>query len=160
MLARVLSFLTGFIKNKPTQTATDLSITAHGLTKNKELIELLYKHGVGISYKDTLMLRDFWTYNDLINSHFCPVEIPEDVPCVVIVDNDDFKSDTLTGEATSAHRTNVMFVQPGSLEVKPDESSDRSIGKEVIASTVDQVCDDYNKLSAYKATERKNIPTR
>ena len=48
------------------------------------------------------MLRDFWTYNDLRNPHFCPVEGSH---CVVVVDNDDFKSDTLTGDVTAADRT-------------------------------------------------------
>ena len=62
------------------------------------------------------MLRDFWTYNDLTNPHFCPMEISEGSPCVVVVDNDDFKSDTLTGDATAAHRTNVMFIQPEDLK--------------------------------------------
>ena len=81
------SFLTSYIKNKPTLTAINLSVISHGLTKNKEF---LYKHEIGISYKSVLMLRDFWTYNDLINTNFCPVEISEGSPCVVVVDNDDF----------------------------------------------------------------------
>lgn len=30
---------------------------------------------------------------------------------MVVVDNDDFKIDSLTGNATGAHRPNVLFVQ-------------------------------------------------
>ena len=45
----------------------------------------------------------------------CPDEIAEGKPGVIVVDNDDFKNDTLTGGNTS-HRTNVMYVQPVSLE--------------------------------------------
>ncbi len=40
----------------------------------------------------------------------CPIEIMEDKPGVIIVDNDDFHNDTLTGANTS-HRTNVMYVK-------------------------------------------------
>ena len=40
----------------------------------------------------------------------CPNEIAEDKPGVIIVDNDDFQNDTLTGGNT-LHRTNVMYVQ-------------------------------------------------
>ena len=72
-----------------------------------------------------LSLREFWTYNDLINSHFCPTEIARDKACIVVADNDDFKSDTLTGNGTASHRTNVMFVQPEHLEVQPDHVIDR-----------------------------------
>ena len=41
----------------------------------------------------------------------CPAEIAEGKAGTVIIDNDDFKDDHLTGGATS-HRTNMMFVQP------------------------------------------------
>ena len=63
-ISSLASFLTGYMKNKPTLTAINLSVISHGLTKNKELIEFLYKHEIGISCKSVLMLCDFWTYND------------------------------------------------------------------------------------------------
>ena len=40
-----------------------------------------------------------------------PPDITKDYPATVIMDNDDFVSDTLTGTSLSDHRTNVMFVQ-------------------------------------------------
>ena len=64
------SFVTGHLKNKPTLTSINLSVIVHGLTKNKELIELFHKHKIGISYKMLLLLRDFWTYTDLITPIF------------------------------------------------------------------------------------------
>ena len=133
------SFLTGYMKNKPTLTAINLSVIVHGLTK--KLIKYLHKHKIG-SYKMLLRLCDFWTYTDLKNSHFCPIEISGKVPCVAVVDNDDFKSDTLTGDATAAHRTNVMFIQPEDLEVNPDDSIDRNVDKTVITQTIEQSTDD------------------
>ena len=48
------------------------------------------------------------------------------VVVVVVVDNDDFKSDTLTGDATAAHRTNVI-IRPKDLEVKHNGSITQSI---------------------------------
>ena len=43
------------------------------------------------------------------------------VPAICVVDNDDFRIDTLTGESKQAHRTNVMFVQPEAIENKVGE---------------------------------------
>ena len=39
----------------------------------------------------------------------CPNEIAENIPGVIVVDNDDFRNDALTGGDTS-HRTNLMYV--------------------------------------------------
>ena len=47
----------------------------------------------------------------------CPFELAEGKPAIAIVDNDDFKSDTLTG-ADQPHRTNVMFVQKKSWDTE------------------------------------------
>ena len=51
---------------------------------------------------------------DVETSATCPSEIADGKPAVVIVDNDDFKVDTLIGTAKEAHQTNVMYVQPES----------------------------------------------
>ena len=67
------------------------------------------------------------------------MEINSHVPCTVVVDNDDFKSDTLTGDATVAHCTNIMFIQPEYLEILPDnEEERRTVKKTVIKSTIRQ----------------------
>ena len=71
------------------------------------------KEGLGISYNDVLLIRDFWVVNDIKHSSDCPYELASDIPAIAVVDNADFKSDTLTG-AGQSHRTNVMFVQPES----------------------------------------------
>ena len=42
-------------------------------------------------------------------------EIALKYPATAIVDNDDFKSDSLTGKSESDHRTNVIFVQKEDL---------------------------------------------
>ena len=42
----------------------------------------------------------------------CLNKLADGKPTIAIVDNDDFKMDTLTGAGTNAHRKNVMYVQP------------------------------------------------
>ena len=104
------SFLTQHILGKPTRASINASITLHGITRNKELVDSNYKLGIGISYANVLMLRDTWALNDVQRDDHCPVEIADGRPSVLIMDNDDFKNDTLTGGGTS-HRTNCMFIQ-------------------------------------------------
>ena len=87
----------------------------HGLTKSRKIVDIMHKEGLDISYNDVLLLRDFWVVNDIKHSSDCPFELASDIPAIAAVDNDDFKSDTLTGALTGqSHRTNVMFVQPES----------------------------------------------
>ena len=83
----------------------------HGLTRSKEIVDLLKRFGLGISYNDVLNLHEAWAKHEIEKSQVCPDEIADGYPATVIVDNDDFKDDDLTGGTTS-HRTNMMFVQP------------------------------------------------
>jgi len=79
-------------------------------------METSHKSGVCISYADTLLLYDHWALMDLNASATCPQEIADGKPAIMIVDNDDFRIDTLTDTAKCAHRTNVMLLQPKSYE--------------------------------------------
>ena len=58
------SFITKYITGKRTTFSINLSTTVHDLTKNKELVDILHKNGIGISYADVLRLQDFWALND------------------------------------------------------------------------------------------------
>ena len=49
---------------------------------------------------------------------YIPRKIARNVPAICVVDNDDFKIDSLTENSQQAHRTNVMFVQPQSIDHK------------------------------------------
>ena len=104
------SLLTQFILGKPTKTSINSTITIHGITRSKEIVDNNDKLGLGISYANVLYLRDFWALQDLQTAESCPVEIAEGKPGISIVDNDDFSNDTLTGGGTS-HRTNWMMIQ-------------------------------------------------
>ena len=104
------SLLMQYVMKKPTTTSINASITLHGMTRSKELIDSFHKLGMGISYSDVLILRDTWTLYDLDCCSVCPDAIAEGHSCISIIDNDDFLSDTLTGGGTS-HRCNWMFLQ-------------------------------------------------
>ena len=88
---------------------TVFPVTLHGLTRNREIVQIASDLGVGISYKSVLRLHDSWALKELEKSEVCPAEIAEGKVGTVIIDNDDFKDDDLTG-GTTTHRTNMMFV--------------------------------------------------
>ena len=61
----IASILTYYITTNRTEFTTNLSIMVHGLTKSRELIDIMHKEGLGISYNDVTILRDLWAINDL-----------------------------------------------------------------------------------------------
>jgi len=91
----IASILTSYITGKRTTFETNLTVLLHGMTKSREIVDILHNDGIGISYNDVLMLRDFWVVNDLKHSTISPFELAEEKPSICIVDNDDFKIDTL-----------------------------------------------------------------
>ena len=98
---------------------TQLAITIHGLTRNKELVQLLHKFGLAISYDDTIDLESAWAYHENQVSQVCPKELAYGYPGIAVIDNNDFREDTLTGGRTS-HHTN-MFIQPVKLVMSVDD---------------------------------------
>ena len=106
----LLSALTSFITKRRTKTLINNTVTFHGITKSKELVQIYHKQGFGVSYDDILYLRDWWALCDLEIASICPPELGNDNPGIQIVDNDDFRNDILTGGGTS-HLTNVMYIQ-------------------------------------------------
>ena len=54
-----------------------MSVTVHGLTRSREIIELMSDAGIGISYKDVMKLHDCWATSDLENNPVCPSELAE-----------------------------------------------------------------------------------
>ena len=120
------SLLQSHVSKKRTALKAKLSCTLYGLTRSREIIDLIRKLGLGISYTDVKNLYASWTKQEIEQSQ-CPSELADGVPGCAIIDNDDFKDDTLTGADTS-HRTNVMFVQLASLANK-DEPNRPTLSK-------------------------------
>ena len=145
------SMITYHITGERTTTATNLAVTVHGMTRCKDLLDILHKSKVCISYADTLLLYDHWALMDVETSETCPQEIADDKPSVVIIDNDDFKIDTLTGNASGAHRTNVMYVQPIDYEKKQDEDPPtRLTKKKDISAKLRETCESLTKVHQYR----------
>lgn len=127
------SLLTQYIIKRPTITAINATITLHGMTRSKELVDSFHKLGMGISYSNVLLLRDVWAMHDLERCS----EITEGVPSISIIDNDDFRNDTLTGGGTS-HRTNWMFLQRLLRHVQAESNIQDEYSREKDAKTVSQ----------------------
>eukprot|EP00112_Aurelia_sp_Birch-Aquarium-sp1_P007232 Seg1787.9 transcript_id=Seg1787.9/GoldUCD/mRNA.D3Y31 product="hypothetical protein" protein_id=Seg1787.9/GoldUCD/D3Y31 len=113
-IASLSSLLYSFISGNRSSFQTNLSMKIHGLTRSREIIDLMRKFSLGISYQDVLDLYAAWAKCELETDEGCPEEIASNVPGTAILDNDDFQDDTMTGTDTS-HRTNVMFVQPENI---------------------------------------------
>ena len=79
-------------------------------SRSRELIDHCKKFGFGISYQDIKNLLASWAKAEAENGS-CPSEIAKKCPVVVVMDNDDFKTDTLTGASETNHRTNVRLHQ-------------------------------------------------
>ena len=156
------SMLTSYVTGKHTAFMTNISVTIHGMTKSREIADLLDKEGMGISYNDILMLRDFWALNDIERSPDCPFELADGKPAIAIVDNDDFKMDTLTG-AGQAHRTNVMFVQPKSLQKdSPAMSSagEHNICASELSQSLKNLGSQMQEVKPYKTVRPSEPPIR
>jgi hypothetical protein len=96
-------------KRQPLQIM--LSMACHNLTGNKSLICALKKMKIGISYDDVLDLLAAWAHHESsLSNSLCPIDILLNSVGIVMMDNDDFKEDGLTGAETS-HFTNVMMAQ-------------------------------------------------
>ena len=89
------SLITQYVSKRPTRTAINATITLHGITRSKELVDSFYKLGMGISYSNVLLLHDVWTMHDLSRCSICPDAIAGKVPSISIIDNDDFRNDQM-----------------------------------------------------------------
>ena len=88
-----------------------------------DFIDILHKCGICISYNNLLLLYAIWALRNAEISKTCPRCIAYGKPSIVIVDNDDFKIDTLTGNASGAHRRNALYVQPKLYEKESNNDS-------------------------------------
>ena len=83
----------------------------------------------------------------------CPNEIAENTPGVIIVDNDDFRNDTLIGGDTS-HRTNVMYVQPLTLEDYGSGDGERINKGKVLSSKLKEITEGMTSHERYITRKR------
>lgn len=77
---------------------------------------------------------------------------------VIIVDNDDFQDDTLTGGNTS-HRTNVMYVQRVSLESCDHQCGERVKDAKALSSALKKIATGMHMHDRY-ITSNRGEPNR
>ena len=130
--------LTYYATSSPTITSVNLGMHLHGLSCSKELVDVLHRVGACINYASVLLLKDAWAVQDLQLCSDCPNEIAEDKPGIIIVDNDDFQNDTLTGGNTS-YRTNVVHVQQVSLENHGPQCDERAKDAKALSSALKEI---------------------
>ena len=149
-LRTLVSLITYFATGKKTNVAVNIAVDVHGSTRSREMIDMLHGNGLCISYEDLLLLYDHWALTDVETSATCPAGIRQGEPAIGVADNDDFPIDTLTGNATGAHRTNVMFVQPVEMERRrPDETRERHTNKKETTQKLNNVCEGLNAVQQY-----------
>ena len=80
----------------------------------------------------------------------CPSEIANKYPAVAVMDNDDFKTDTLAGASETNHRTNKMFVQNEDLieHNVPDATAPTLMNPKELKDLVKEL----NKVNPHKVT--------
>ena len=161
------SLITQYITKRPTTTAINATITLHGMTRSKELVDSYHRLGMGISYSNVLLLRDVWTMHDLERCSVCPDEVAEGKPSISVIDNDDFHNDTLTGGGT-AHYTNWMFLQHLNSESTGIQECEANVQGEQVrikdAKTVSQALtektSEMQAVTPYKTIKRGEPPIR
>ena len=140
-----------FISGKHSIFKTKLSCTIHDMTRCREVVDIFKKIEKAIGCKDVTNLYATWAKQD-VESGSCPFEIAYDLPGTAVMDNDDFKDDTLTGANTSHH--NVMFVQPEN-QAPADLENHRLVW--VNQKDLKILSDQQNKVRPYK-TIKKGVP--
>ena len=143
------SLITSYITGRRTISSINLGVTLHGMTRSKKVIETFHRYGFCISYSDILYLYDNWALRDIEASETCPQKVANNIPAIVVVDNDDFKIDTTTGNASGAHRTNVMFVQPERYEKSTLNNPSIKLPKKELSLKLKTKCADLTEVRQY-----------
>ena len=103
------SLITQYVLKRPTTTSTNATVTLW-LDSQQGACWFILQAGHGNTLQKRPSPTRIWIMHDIERCSVCPDEIAEGEPSISIIDNDDFRNDTLTGGGT-AHRTNCMFLQ-------------------------------------------------
>ena len=153
----IASLLQSLVTNKRTGFQVLMTGIIHGLSRSRELVDLCKKFSFGISYQNIKNLLASWAKAEAENGSF-PSEIANKYPAVVVMDNDDFKTDTLTGASETNHRTNVMFVQNEDLieHSVPDATAPTLINPKGLKDLAKEL----NQVNPYKTMNNGDLAIR
>ena len=149
--------LESLVTNKQTGFQALITSIIYGLSRSKELVDLCKEFGFGISYQNIKNLLASWAKAEAENGS-CPSEIANKYPVVVVMDNDDFKTSTLTGAWKTNHRTNVMFVQ--NEDLIEHNISDATAPALINPKGLKDLVKELNKVNPYKTTSNGDPATR
>ena len=141
--------LESLVTNKQTGFQALITSIIYGLSRSRELVDLCKEFGFGISYQNIKNLLASWAKAEAENGS-CPSEIANKYPVVVVMDNDDFKTSTLTGTLKTNHRTNVMFVQ--NEDLIEHNISDATAPALINPKGLKDLVKELNKVNPYKTT--------
>ena len=122
------SLITYFITRKSMLTSVNFIVAIHRMTRSKEVIDILHKCGICISYKYLLLLYPIWALQDPETFSTYPCDITYRKPSIVKVDNDDSRIDTLTGNAVMQM---VPIEQTYYTRYQEESNSDSTTGQNV-----------------------------
>lgn len=111
-------------------------------------MNLLPKCGIYIDYNDVLLLYTIWALWNAETSETCPPDITYGKQAIVIVDNDYLKIDMLTGNATGAHRINMLYMQLESYEKEGnnDSTTAQDVTKRKMSKELDMKCKELTNM--------------
>ena len=149
--------LESLVTNKQTGFQALITSIIYELSRSRELVDLCKEFGFGICYQNIKNLLASWAKAEAENGS-CPSEIANKYPAVVVMDNDDFKTDPLTGASETNHRTNVMFVQNEDLieHNVPNATAPILINPKWLKDLAKEL----NKVNPYKATSNDDPAIR
>ena len=77
---------------------------------------------------------------------------------IFIVDNNDFKVDTMTGKSSGAHRTNVMCVQHQEDDKMTNEKSPaNTLTKKELSRKLEQKCAELSHINSTDALQDSQV---
>ena len=91
-------------------------MTMHELNRSKQIIGILHKLILGISYQIILDLYASWAQFEVAQNEGCLTGISKNVPGIAVVAHDKFQDNILT-EGETSHRRNMMQVEPQILDL-------------------------------------------
>ena len=117
-------------KTKPSLDQALLSLTMHRKTGSSDVIQTLHKLGYGISYTETLFIKDKWAEWAESQSTIIPSNIKKNIPTIHVADNIDWENKSVTGQT---HNTNSILIlhindneaRNSSIQLEPDYEYDR-----------------------------------
>ena len=121
-LRTLVSLITYFATSKKTNVAVNIAVDVHGSTRSREMIDMLHRNGLCISYEDLLLLYDHWALTDVETSATCPAGIRQGEPAIALADNDDFPIDTLDMQLELIEQMSCLYSQLKWERRRPNET--------------------------------------